>query len=231
MILSESSVMKSLRRLAPIPLLFLWLTGCASAPAVPEPVPAHYNGPLTLARLDGIGPISIRAQVPHPARTRYTSIGSRLPFYGMLMPDKPSATQAPAPFGEFALDPLLDISAVTTAELRRQLAGSSLLSSRLSGTGTGTATGAAPAALQIEIVRISIFGKDVSNVSCQPLILMQVRLVDAQGYLRWRSGLTGNRIDDRVGYPCQDIQHKPEVAVRALTEALQAAIASIVDRI
>lgn len=224
--------MKSLRPLFSILLrsllpLSLWLGGCASTPSAPEPVPPYYNGPLTLARLDGIQQISIRANVPHPARTRYASIGSRLPFYGMLLPDMPSAKQAPAPFGEFALDPLLDVSAVTTAELRRQLAIVPSLSTRIGEAGTSNNN----ASLQIEIIRISIFGKDVSNVSCQPLILMDVRLVDAAGYLRWHSGLTGNRIDDRVGYPCQDIQHKPEVAVRAITEALHTAIASIVGRI
>lgn len=230
--------MKSLRPLFSILLrsllpLSLWLGGCASTPSAPEPVPPYYNGPLTLARLDGIQQISIRANVPHPARTRYASIGSRLPFYGMLLPDMPSAKQAPAPFGEFALDPLLDVSAVTSAELRRQLAIVPSLSSRISGTGASPGTGASnnSASLQIEIIRVSIFGKDVSNVSCQPLILMDVRLVDAAGYLRWHSGLTGNRIDDRVGYLCQDIQHKPEVAVRAITEALHTAIASIVGRI
>lgn len=213
--------MKSLWLLPPALLLAALLGACAASP--PEPAQPYYNGPITAASLAGIGRISIRPEVPHPARTRYSSIGSRLPFYGMLLPDKPAVKPAPAPFGEFALAPRLNVATVSTTEFRRQLASSPALASRIAEQGD--------ARFQIDIVRISIFGKDVSNVSCQPLVLMQIRLIDASGRLRWHSGLTGNRIDERVNYPCQDIQHKPEVAARAISEALHTAISGIIARI
>jgi len=198
----------------------LTLAGCASRPAAPEPVPVYYDGRVKPALLSELQRIRISPDVPHPARTRYASIGSRLPYYGMLIPEKPGAERPP--FGEFALDPVLDVARVTSDEFRQQLAGQTALAGRVGDDGK--------ASLQIEVIRVSIFGKDIANSVCEPLVLMRARLIDADGRPRWSSGITGNRPDDRISYPCQDIERKPEVAARAIGVALRGAVANVIAR-
>lgn len=196
------------------------LAACAGQPSAPAPVPVYYDGRIKPELLQELGRIRISPEVAHPALTRYASIGSSLPYYGMLLPDHAGRTQAP--FGEIAIDPVMDIAATTVGEFRQLLADRAALAPRFAPDGK--------ARLQIEIIRVSIFAKDVGNSVCEPLVLMRAILVDAAGRPRWSSGITGNRPDDRIGYPCQDIEHKREIAAKALGAAVHTAAAYVVAR-
>lgn len=202
-----------------LPLVLL-LSACASSP--PEPAQPFYTGPLRASLLSGIERIRVVPQVPHPMHTRHASIASRLPYYGLLMPDRRPPGQ-PTQSGELAIDRLFDINAAAVGEFQRRIRDKPVLAGRLGDDGK--------ASIRLDIAHISIFGKDVSHVNCQPLVLMRARLLAADGRLLWSSGYVGNRIDEFINYPCRDIQEQPAVAVRAITDALNTAIAEIAARI
>lgn len=195
-------------------LAALLLAACHTR--TPAPVQPYYTGALPA----GSERLRIDPVVPHPAVTRYGSLDSRLPYYGLLStrinPDTPA-------FGHLAVDELLDVAATTRRHLDTQIMKRPALAARFDTQGS--------LKLMLRIDAIGIFARDVQHTACQPMLVMRAQVVDADGKLRWSSGYSGNRLDEHINYPCATLASDHALAAHALDEALQTGIADIVRRL
>lgn len=63
------------------------------------------------------------------------------------------------------------------------------------------------------------------------MVVMRAQVVDAAGKLRWSSGYGGNRLDERINYPCAALATDRALAAKALDEALRAGVGDIIGRL
>lgn len=198
----------------------LLLASCQSL-LEPDPVSTFYTRPLSPALAKSLGGLVLADAVPHPAVTRYASLASRQPYFGLLVPPKPG--QVVPAFGTLPVDRLMDVPAFIRSDFGRQLGERHpQLARELRADGRTR--------LQIEILHIGIFGKNVRNDTCQPMLLMRADARAADGRLEWSSGFVNNRLDDRIAYPCQALATDAALARTALQEAMSAAIADLMTR-
>ena len=194
-------------------LALLTLAGCQGRP--PKPVQPYYDGPL-----GGREHIRVDAAVPHPAVTRFGAFDSRLPYYGLLATRVDPATPA---FGRLPVDRILDVPATVRRHIATAASARPALAARIDAEGS--------LRLSLRIDAIGIFARDLQRSNCQPMVVMRAQVVDAAGKLRWSSGYGGNRLDERINYPCAALATDRALAAKALDEALRAGVGDIIGRL
>ncbi|MES2908800.1 MAG: hypothetical protein V4688_06530 [Pseudomonadota bacterium] len=194
------------------------LSACQSAP--PKPVQPFFVAGLPVSLLQPHGGFRLDQPVRYPALTRYASLASRAPQYGLMANPDP---EQPA-FAVQSLDKLFRVSHQVNAEFLRQLqANAPALASQTSA--------AAKAAWRFDVRRVAIFGKDVGNTRCEAMWFMRADLVDDTGALLWSSGFANSRLNDKVGYSCARIGTDPIYAAQVVQAALNGAVTDIIRKV
>lgn len=197
-------------------LFLLGLGGCVSLPDDPPP-PPFLTGPLQLASGDSLSSTPV---VRVPSRTRYASVASRAPFYGlMLQAEKRRAT---APFGEFVLAERLPLDTVAARLFREEASTAAVLPGRWQARGTHR--------VYLDIQDVIVFAKDVRNTRCEPLVMLRASVVDASNRRLWHSGLLNNRPDDRINHDCLRLEHDRAYAAEAITAATRQVMLELATR-
>jgi len=199
-------------------LVTMLLSACQSAP--PPPVPPYFVTGLAPDVLHQQGGFRLDQPVRYPAQTRYASLASRAPQYGLMADPAPNQ---PA-FAVQSLDTLFAVTPQVNAEFLRQLQSSA---PTLAATQSATAT----AAWRFDVMRVAIFGKDVTNTRCDAMWFMRADLVDNAGKLLWSSGYANSRLSDTISYSCARIGAEPAYAMRIVQAALSGAIRDIISKV
>jgi len=194
------------------------LAACQSAP--PKQVQPFFVAGLSADLLRQHGGFRLDQPVRYPPLTRYASLASRAPQYGLMANPDP---KQPA-FAVQKLDVLFPVTAQVTTEFLRQLkAVSPTLAARQSAS--------AQAIWRFDVRRVAIFGKDVANTRCDAMWFMRADLVDNTGKLLWSSGYANSRLSDRVSYDCQRIGSDAAYAAQVVQAAMRGAITDIVTKV
>lgn len=194
------------------------LAACQSAP--PRPVQPFFVAGLPADLLRQHGGFRLDQPVRYPALTRYASLASRAPQYGLMANPDP---KQPA-FAVQKLDTLFAVTEQVNAEFLRQLQGNApALAARQSTS--------AQAAWRFDVRRVAIFGKDVGNTRCDAMWFMRADLVDNAGKLLWSSGYGNSRLSDTVSYDCKRIGSDPAYAARVVQAAMSGAVTDIISKV
>lgn len=194
------------------------LSACQSAP--PKPVQPFFVGGLPVALVQQHGGFRLDQPVRYPAQTRYASLASRAPQYGLMANPDP---KQPA-FAVQALDKLFSVSHQVNAEFFRQLQlNAPALASQKSV--------AAKAAWRFDVRLVALFGKDVGNTRCEAMWFMRADLVADTGTLLWSSGYANSRLNDKIGYSCARIGTDPAYAAQIVKAALSGAVTDIMSKV
>jgi hypothetical protein len=194
------------------------LSACQSMP--PKPVQPFYVAGLDPQIVQKHGGFRLDQAVKHPTTTRYASLASRAPQYGLLASPEPNQ---PA-FAVQTLSRLFPVTTTVNAEFLRQLqVNAPTLATQHRPT--------AEATWRFQVLRVAIFGKDVSNTHCEAMWFMRADLLDKTGSLLWSSGYANSRLSDSVAYPCARIAEDPAFAAQVVQASLRDAIADIIEKI
>jgi len=194
------------------------LAACQSAPI--KPAQPFFVAGLSADVLRPHGGFRLDQAVRYPALTRYASLASRAPQYGLMAAPDPNQ---PA-FAVQKLDALFPVTTQVNAEFLRQLqAASPALAARQSAS--------AQAAWRFDVRRVAIFGKDVGNTRCDAMWFMRADLVDNTGKLLWSSGYANSRLSDTVSYSCQRIGSDPAYAAQVVQAAMRGAVTDIIRKV
>ncbi len=195
------------------------LAACQSAPPPPPAQPFFVAG-LSASLLRQNGGFRLDQPVRYPAQTRYASVASHAPLFGLMANPDPNQ---PA-FAVQSLDKLFAVTAQVNAEFLRQLqANAPALAAQQSAS--------AQAAWHFDVRRVAIFGKDVSNARCDAMWFMRADLVDNAGKLLWSSGYANSRLSDTVSYDCKRIGTDPAYAAQIIQAALSGAVIDIISKV
>ncbi|MES3039542.1 MAG: hypothetical protein V4730_00115 [Pseudomonadota bacterium] len=194
------------------------LAACQSVP--PPPVQPFFVAGLSADLLRQHGGFRLDQPVRYPALTRYASLASRAPQYGLMA--NPDSKQ-PA-FAVQKLDTLFAVTPQVNTEFLRQLqANAPALAAKQSAS--------AQATWRFDVRRVAIFGKDVGNTRCEAMWFMRADLVDQTGKLLWSSGYANSRLSDQLGYSCARIGSDPAYAKQVVQAALSGAMTDIISRV
>lgn len=194
------------------------LAACQSAP--PRLVQPFFVAGLPAALLRQHGGFRLDQPVRYPPLTRYASVASRAPQFGLMATPEPNQ---PA-FAVQPLDKLFAVTAQVNAEFLRQLQSNApALAAQQSAT--------AKAAWRFDVRRVAIFGKDMGNTRCEAMWFMRADLVDNAGKLLWSSGYANSRLSDKIGYDCKRIGSDASYAAQVVQAAMTAAITDIVSKV
>lgn len=201
-------------------LTLLLLTGCAASPHGNTSPPRFFSGPLPDSLVRETRGFRVATEVAVPGFTRFGSAASLAPIYGLLL-DVDPRQQTPAQ-AALALPRVLDAPAVLGGSLQRQLAAHPHWQQQLRSDAQGE--------LRIQVLSVGILAKDVRETRCQPMLVLNVDLVDARGQQRWRSGYASNRLQEHVNYDCRQLERSRSLAQQAMTEAIDEAMAEAIRR-
>lgn len=194
------------------------LAACQTLP--PPPARPFFVAGLPAELLGQQGGFRLDQPVRYPAQTRYASLASRAPQYGLMADPSP---KQPA-FAVQSLDALFPVTQQVNAEFLRQLQASApALAARQSS--------AATAAWHFSVMRVAIFGKDVANIRCDAMWFMRADLIDNDGKLLWSSGYANSRLSDAISYSCARIGADPAYAARIVQAAMSGAIRDIIGKV
>lgn len=194
------------------------LIACQSAP-LPPAQPFFVAG-LPAALLREHGGFRLDQPVRYPAQTRYASIASNAPLYGLMAAPDPN----PPAFAVQSLDKLFAVTPQVNAEFLRQLqANAPTLAAQQSST--------AKAAWHFDVRRMAIFGKDLTNTRCDAMWFMRADLVDSTGKLLWSSGYANSRLSDAISYSCARMGTDPAYAAQIVQAALSGAVTDIIHKV
>jgi hypothetical protein len=198
--------------------VFSLLAACQTAPI--KPVQPFFVAGLDSATLQKHGGFRLDQPVRYPAQTRYASLASRAPQYGLLANPDPNQ---PA-FAVQALDTLFNVNQQVNAEFQRQLqVNAPALAAQKNAS--------AQVAWRFDVRRVAIFGKDVGNTRCEAMWFMRADLVDNAGQLVWSSGYANSRLSDKVAYSCARIGSDPAYAAQVVQAALNGAVTDIISKV
>lgn len=196
----------------------LALSACQSIP--PPPVSPFFVAGLPLALLRAQGGFRLDQPVRYPALTRYASLASRAPQYGLMAAPGP---KQPA-FAVQTLDKLFPVSERVNSEFLRQL--------KISSPALAAQRNAqANAQWRFDVRRVAIFGKDVQNTQCEAMWFMRADLVDTTGRLLWSSGYANSRLSDTIYHSCARIGSDPAFASNVVQVAMAGAVADIIGKV